>query len=59
MVVNANIYVASAAVAGVLANRQRWSANLLRLPCISEEVDQLLMRLTTRQMHELALEHMK
>jgi len=59
MAVNANIYVASAVVAGVLANRQRRSANLLRLPCISEKGDQLLMRFTTRQMHELALEHMK
>jgi len=59
MAVNANIYVASAVVAGVLANHRRRSANLLRVPCISEEGEQLLMRLTARQTHELALEYMQ
>ena len=33
-----NIYTASAVVVGVLANRRRQSADLLRVPCINEEV---------------------
>jgi len=57
LAVIANIYVASAVVAGVLANHRRRSANLLCVPCISEEGDKLLLRLTARQTHELAVEY--
>jgi len=41
MAANVNIYVAGDAVAGVLANRRRRAANLMRVPCLSEEGDHL------------------
>jgi len=41
MAANVNIYVAGAVVSGALANRQRRAANLMRIPCISEEGDHL------------------
>jgi len=41
MAANVNIYVAGDVVAGALANRQRRAANLMHVPCLSEEGDHL------------------
>jgi len=42
MAAHVNIYVAGDVAAGALANRRRHAANLMRVPCLSEEGDQLL-----------------
>jgi len=51
---NVNIYVSGAVVAGALANRRRRAANLMRVPCLSEEGDHLSIRLTAHQTHKLS-----
>jgi len=44
MAANANIYVAGDVVAGVLANRQRGTANLMRVPRLSKKGYHLLRK---------------
>jgi len=39
MATNVNIYLAGVVVAVALANRRRRAANLMRVPCLSEEGD--------------------
>ena len=41
MATNVNIYLAGVVVAVALANRRRRAANLMRVPCLSEEGDHL------------------
>jgi len=41
MTANVNIYVAGDVVVGALANPRRCAANLMHVPCLSEEGDHL------------------
>ena len=47
------LYIASAVAADALANHRRCAGNFVHILCLSEEGDNLSMRLSAHQIHEL------